>query len=190
MLEPRFYEKNGEDIIQEQYEEVFEVVFIMNGIVGIGYRLFNEVFYGKSLIMNKQKRTIAPINDYSCIFNKSSEFLYQPVEKTEALAIRREDFFNLMEEHNTKKLKIHISQNYKNVIQEPLHEHREEMATKFELRNDYVDLSAFGVGKVNMLSPKTDNTNNAQKDEFDDMDSDEEGVSSVDEEELEQEVLR
>lgn len=75
-LEPRIYDKNAGDIIQDQYEEVFEVVFIMNGTIGVGYRLFNEVFYGVSIVMSKTKRIISPINDYSCISNKSSEFLY------------------------------------------------------------------------------------------------------------------
>lgn len=53
----------------------------MNGICGVGYRLFSETFYGKSIIMSKTKKTVIPINDYSCLYNKSSEFLYHPVDK-------------------------------------------------------------------------------------------------------------
>lgn len=97
-LEPRIFDKAKNDIIQDQYEEVFEVVFITTGSVGVGYRLFNEVFYGMRIIMTKQKRIIAPINDYSSLFNKSSEFLYQPIEKVEALAIRRENFNEIIED--------------------------------------------------------------------------------------------
>lgn len=47
-LEPRNYTLNG-DMIQDQYEEIFEVVFPTKGSVGVGYRLFNEIFYGKIL---------------------------------------------------------------------------------------------------------------------------------------------
>lgn len=90
-LEPRMFESN--EIIQEQFEEVFEVVFVISGIVGVGYRLFSETFYGKSIIMSKTKKIISPINDYSCLKNKSSEFHYKTIEKTKALSIRRQ-FFN------------------------------------------------------------------------------------------------
>lgn len=147
-LEPRLFDKNNNDIIQDQYEEVFEVTFITTGAVGVGYRLFNEVFYGMSIIMSKNKRIISPINDYSCVSNKSSEFLYTPVEKVEALAIRREHFNVLMSDPIGKRMRPHIARNYKYLIQEPLYEHRSEMASKYENRIDYVDISAFGIGQV------------------------------------------
>ena len=43
-LEPRFYNMTT-GLIQEQYEEVFEVVFILNGSVGVGYKLMGDDFY-------------------------------------------------------------------------------------------------------------------------------------------------
>jgi hypothetical protein len=45
-LEPRCYDNSKNDIIQDQYVEVFECVLITKGGVGIGYRFFNELFYG------------------------------------------------------------------------------------------------------------------------------------------------
>ena len=95
---------------------MFEVVFVMNGIVGVGYRIFNETFYGKSIIMSKTRKIISPINDYSCVFSKSSEFLYKTIEKTKALAIRRKDFNYLMDDAQAKKLIPWIAQNYKFTI--------------------------------------------------------------------------
>lgn len=47
-LEPRLY-KVGGDLIQDQFTEVFEIFFIMKGKVGVGYRLFNEIFLGMAL---------------------------------------------------------------------------------------------------------------------------------------------
>lgn len=44
-LEPRLY-FNSDGIIQDQFEEVFELFYIMNGKVGVGYRIFNDVFLG------------------------------------------------------------------------------------------------------------------------------------------------
>lgn len=45
-FEPRYYD-NTTGFIQEQYEEIFEISFIMKGAVAVGYRLFNEIFYGR-----------------------------------------------------------------------------------------------------------------------------------------------
>lgn len=80
-LEPRFY-MPGEEFIQDQYEEIFEVVYIMTGAVGVGYRLFDEIFYGVRIVMSGTKKIVSAINDYSCLHNKCSEFLYMPIEPT------------------------------------------------------------------------------------------------------------
>jgi len=42
----------------------------MKGKVGVGYRLFNEVFLGMAL---KEKQVV---NEHAVIHNKVSEFLY------------------------------------------------------------------------------------------------------------------
>lgn len=98
--------------------------------------------------MLKDKKIVSPINDYSCLFNKCSEFLYKPIDFVEALSIRKENFNEQMEDPLAKRLKQNIMRKYKYVIQEPLHEHRDEMASRFENRIDYVDISAYGIGKV------------------------------------------
>ena len=71
----------------------------------MGYRLFEEIFYGARIAMGPQKnKTISAINDYSCLHNKCSEFLYTPLEPTEALAVRRENFNIAMEDVQSEKL--------------------------------------------------------------------------------------
>lgn len=128
--------------------EIYEIIYITNGTVGVGYRLFNEIFYGMRIIMTKEKRVISPINDYSALNNKCSEFLYKPIEMVNALAMRKSNFTKIMKDQYAKKIIPDIAKNYKYTIQEPLHEHRDEMVCKFENRIDYVDISAYGVGKV------------------------------------------
>ena len=120
-LEPRKYTIDG-DIIQEQYEEIFEVVFIMNGAVGVGYRLFDEMFFGKKIIIPKgsrvlNRRKLNVINDYSCLTQKGSEFFYRALEVSEALAMRRPYFLEQMEEQMAKKIKVQIARLYKKNIQ-------------------------------------------------------------------------
>jgi len=130
-LEPRFYLQANNDVIQDQYEEIFEVVYVTKGVVGVGYRLFNEIFYGMQIVMTKQKKMISVINDYSSLYNKCSEFLYQPIDHVEAFGMRKENFNKVMKDQIGKRMKKSIAKNYKYKIQEPLHEHRNEMAGKF-----------------------------------------------------------
>jgi hypothetical protein len=54
--------------------------------------------------------------------------------------MRKENFNELMNQPLAKKIRKKITLNYAEVIQEPLHEHREEMARNFENRIDYVDI--------------------------------------------------
>jgi len=92
LLEPRYFLPNDDELIQDQFQEVFEVVFICKGRVIVGYRLFREVFYAK--IMNK-----SPIvGDFSALKNKVSEFLYKPTERIDAFAIKKYNFNMIMKE--------------------------------------------------------------------------------------------
>ena len=65
-----------------------------------------------------------------------------------------------------------ISKSYLENIQQPLHEHRTEMSTKFENRLDYIDLSAYKVGQIKSGELKKDET--SKSDEKNGEDDDEE----------------
>lgn len=66
-------------------------MFILEGKVAIGYRLYSETFYGKML----EKKSV--INDYACIYNKCSEFLYVAIEKVEGYAFRKVHYNEIIE---------------------------------------------------------------------------------------------
>ena len=131
ILEPRFFTSSNDDVIQDQYEEVFEAIYVTKGVVGVGYRLFNQEFFGTQIIMNKKINTINVINDYSLIYEKCAEFLFKPFDFVEAYAMRKENFLGVMNQKYGKQMWKSIKYNYKYLIQEPLHEHREETALKF-----------------------------------------------------------
>ena len=57
VLEPRQYPAST--LIQDQYDEVFEVLYVMKGRIGVGYRLYNETPIGVVL----QRGHV--INDYA-----------------------------------------------------------------------------------------------------------------------------
>ena len=58
-LEPRVYLIGTNELIQEQNVEVDEVIYMTKGKIGVGYRLFNEVFLGMALT------NTGVINDYA-----------------------------------------------------------------------------------------------------------------------------
>lgn len=128
-------------MIQEQFAEVFEVFFIMKGKVGVGYRLFNEIFLGMAL---KERKVV---NEYALMHDRVSEFLYKPIiEHVEGLAMRRAEFREMIEDPYWKKFLPQWDRHYKKRIQNVVTEHRDETSQKFKNRIDYVDLGAFGVG--------------------------------------------
>lgn len=126
---------------------MFEVLFILKGRVGVGYRLFNEVFMGLAL---KERQVV---NDYAIIHNKVSEFLYQPlIDDVEGLIIDRSNMLKILQENFWKRFLPQWTRTYERKIQSIVVEHRREMALKFKNRIDYVDLGAFGMN--------TDESNN------------------------------
>lgn len=93
----------------------------MNGAIGVGYRLFEELFYGKKIVIRKgskilSRRQLNVINDYACITNKCSEFYYRALETSEALIMRRSEFLEQMEHPLTKQMKREIVKLYKKNI--------------------------------------------------------------------------
>lgn len=84
-------------------------MYIQRGAIGVGYRLFNEIFYGLRIAINQDKKTPSGINDYSCLHNKCSEFLYVPLDYVEALAMRKENYDQIMQIPIAKKLKQTIA---------------------------------------------------------------------------------
>ena len=79
-----------------------------------------------------------------------------------------------MDDPIARKFKGHIARNYKYLIQEPLHDHRDEMASKYENRIDYVDISAYAIGKVKDEQSKMEKEKHDSQEESDmsDLDGD------------------
>ena len=50
--------------------------------------------------------------------------------------------------------------NYKYGIQEPVHEHRQETAKIFKNQNDYIDMNAYNVGKIELSKSCCDHSVN------------------------------
>jgi hypothetical protein len=116
-LMPRLYHES-DDFIQDQYCEIFEVLFITHGAVAVGYRQFNEVYFGKSL------KSSMIVGDFDCIHGKVSEFLYRSIVQTRGFAMKKNTFNEIVDEKIGSKLKPRIDQKYQKTIREPLYKHR------------------------------------------------------------------
>lgn len=91
----------------------------MNGKVGVGYRLFNDVIMGKVL---RERHTI---NDCAIISNKVSEFLYKPIiENVEGYAICRQAFLRLIADSFWQRYLPSWKKMYKKSVQIPILQHR------------------------------------------------------------------
>lgn len=113
----------------------------MKGRVGVGYRLFNELFLGQAL----HPKNV--INDYAMIRERVSEFSYIPIiDNVEGLAMRKHDFKHLfMKSFWRQNFAKQWCRNYVSLIKKVVNDHRNRIAEKFKNRVDYCDLSAFGV---------------------------------------------
>ena len=98
--------------------------------------------------MKKKKHSSIVINDYSLLYEKGSEFLYQTFDHVEAYAMRKENFLSVMNQKYGKSCWKTIRNIYKYQVQEPVHEHREETAQKFQNRIDYVNIKAYDAGRI------------------------------------------
>ena len=80
-LEPRYFLEH--QLLQDQFEEVYEVQFITKGQVAVGYRLYNEEYFAKTL------KDYANIGAYGCLKNKVSEFFFRSLERVETFGMRK-----------------------------------------------------------------------------------------------------
>ena len=123
MLEPRYY-NNSTGMIQDQYEEVFEVIFLTEGRIAVGYKILDQEFYASQIVMSKKKKIVTPVNDNSCMLKTVSEFMYKSIDLSHGLAVRSYNFRQIMSEPIAKKMVIQLKMNYKFQIHNPVTEHR------------------------------------------------------------------
>ena len=85
---------------------MFEVLFVHQGKLIVGFRLFNETFYAKSLVQH------AVVGDFACLNNKVSEYLYRVNDPVMGFAIKKEKFMQIMDDSFGSKLIPRIKKNY------------------------------------------------------------------------------
>ena len=91
-LEPRRELKDH--ILFEEQDEVNEVIFFNNGTYEIGF----EINKFKEYVIRYKDCNL--IGAYGCTFNKRSHFVYKTFTDCEGFFIRRENWKDLLNEHD------------------------------------------------------------------------------------------
>ena len=79
---PRFFEE--EELIYDEEDEVPEMYFIMEGTIGVGFRLSGQ---GRQYRLIKYLRDRSFICDHYVVNKKKSEYLYMCVKEVKAFAL-------------------------------------------------------------------------------------------------------
>jgi hypothetical protein len=83
--------------------------------------------------MNNKKYVtmVCAINDYSIIQDRTSEFLYTPIDVVEAFAMRKHDFEKIMKHPYARMIIPAVKKRYKEMVQKPLNIHRKDLSRKY-----------------------------------------------------------
>ena len=117
-LEPRQHCTG--DIILRDMEEVEEIQFVIKGDFTVGYSINNEEF----LALKMSDRNV--IGDISIMFRRRSEFLYRAISDMDCQAIRRHNFYEIVDKYKEfgAKLKEKAFKRYKEIIRKPVINHK------------------------------------------------------------------
>ena len=89
-LKPRhFSEKDEENVIYDEEEEVLEMYFILNGTVGIGYHTYQQPLEKKPFHITHQIGSNSFFGDYYLCSNTKAEFVHVAISDVEAFALSK-----------------------------------------------------------------------------------------------------
>lgn len=89
-LMPRqFSDRQDENIILDEEEEVLEMYFIISGSVGIGYQLYQQPLEKPRFILVKSQAQNSFFGDYYIFFSIRAEFVHIAMTPIEAFALSR-----------------------------------------------------------------------------------------------------
>jgi hypothetical protein len=119
---PRKFEEK--EVIYDEEDEVPEIYFIMEGTIGVGFRIPGRGLSDFRLIKFFREDTF--IWDHYIWANKKSEFVYQAVKETQTFALKKTFLAKLFEKYPQigNKITKDSYKRYIKTIREPLHEQR------------------------------------------------------------------
>lgn len=90
-LQPAKFDTSDYDkLVLDEEDEVTNMYFIQEGIVGIGYYLMTQGLSSKYYHLEIKEGQNKCICDYYVCFNKKSEFIYMAIEDVKAITLSKE----------------------------------------------------------------------------------------------------
>jgi hypothetical protein len=140
-LRPRRYDSAEEErLILDEEDEVTEMYFIQDGVVGIGYYLLTQGLSKKQFKLGIFMKSKSFICDYYVCFNKKSEFIFMVVQEVKAFALSKKFLLH----HIFPKypfiaasIKKGSSDRYKKNIRQRLLKYREEHVAEINKKSSY-----------------------------------------------------
>lgn len=144
---PRKFEEN--EVVYDEEDEVPEVYFIMEGNIGVGFRIPGKDTNNIKLI--KYFKDDSFICDYYVCHNKRSEFVYQSVRETKVFAIQRKFLKEVFKVHTeiAAKIKAESIVRYSKFIREPIH---------FQRRKEIEDINKKSAYRIIKIEDKKEAT--------------------------------
>lgn len=89
-LYPQKFDKTENDnLILDEENEVTDMYFIQDGVVGIGYYLMTQGLSKKQFKIGIESKASSYICDYYICFDIKSEFIYLAIQNVEAISLSK-----------------------------------------------------------------------------------------------------
>lgn len=132
-LIPRLFDEDGfladQMIIYEEDQEVAEMYFIVEGIVGVCFSVMARGGVGQSMVVSKVQEGEQIIGDHYIVNKQRSQFIYKAMARTSAFAIRCDYLHDCIipagKDFGTN-LRASVYNYYKKWIFKPVYNHRWE----------------------------------------------------------------
>jgi potassium voltage-gated channel Eag-related subfamily H protein 8 len=144
-LRPRKHDASEEEkLILDEEDEVSEMYFIMEGIVGIGYYLMTQGLSKSQYKLGIYMKSKSFICDYYVCFNQKSEFIFMIVQDVKAFSLQKKF---LLHEIFPKypiiaaQIKKNSKDRYKKNIRQRLLKYRDEHIQEINKKSSYKQIT-------------------------------------------------
>tara|TARA_B110000285_G_C15112535_1_gene612012 strand:+ start:1526 stop:2086 length:561 start_codon:yes stop_codon:yes gene_type:complete len=163
-LRPRKYDRSEEErLILDEEDEVSEMYFIQEGIIGIGYYLMTQGLSKKQFKLGIYMKANSFICDYYVCFNKKSEFIFMVVQEVKAFSLSKKFLLQKIfpkYPHIAATIKKGCSDRYKKNVRQRLLKYRVEHVMEINKKSSYKSISIMLKNDPNKFSTNPESQNN------------------------------
>lgn len=144
-LRPRKYDNSEEErLILDEEDEVSEMYFVQEGIIGIGFYLMTQGLSKKQYKLGIYMRPLSFICDYYVCYNKKSEFIFMVVQEVKAFSLSKKMLLQKIfprYPYIAATIKKGCSDRYKKNVRQRLLKYREEHIMEINKKSSYKNIN-------------------------------------------------